>query len=178
MSEEFWPDINMVGWCMMLGKVVRQVRFARLPVDFKLSLCFAALQPMNSHVHWFQLLWLDSIIYDRFHRRVVCLDGMGVRGWGWPILVSICLMNTASFAFKNNAPNSASAANDMTALIIVNVVKIAPLFRAELLLFDRKKCPPAWLCALFLFAYPVSLWTWRIISLALYDFIASFCVAR
>jgi hypothetical protein len=87
-------------------------------------------------------------------------------------------MNTVSFAFKYNAPNSASAAADMTALIIVDIVNIAPLFGAELLLFDRKKCPPARLRDLFSFAYPASLWTWRIILLALYDIIASFCVAR
>ena len=93
-------------------------------------------------------------------------------------MVSICLMNTVSFAFKNNAPNSASAADDMTALIIVDIVNIAPLFGAELLLFDRKKCPPARLRAPFSFAYPASLWTWRIILLALYDIIASSCVAR
>jgi hypothetical protein len=66
-------------------------------------------------------------------------------------------MNTASFAFKNNAPNSASAADDMTALIIVDIVNIALLFGVELLLFDRKKCPLARLPALFSFAYPASL---------------------
>jgi hypothetical protein len=60
---------------------------------------------------------------------------------------------------RNNAPNSASATDDMTALIIVDVVNIAPLFGAELLLFDRKKCPPAWLHAPFSFAYLASLCT-------------------
>ena len=33
------------------------------------------------------------------------------------MLVSIWRMNTTSFAFKNNAPNSASVANDTTALL-------------------------------------------------------------
>jgi hypothetical protein len=83
---------------------------------------------------------------------VVLSVWMGVRG-----SVSICLMITASFVLRNNAPNSASAADNMTALIIVDIVNIAPLFGAELLLFDRKKCPPARLRALFLFAYPASL---------------------
>jgi len=45
--------------------------------------------------------------------------------------VSIWLITTASFAFKNNAPSSASAANDMTALIIVDNTNIAPLFGVE-----------------------------------------------
>ena len=92
--------------------------------------------------------------------------------------MSICLIITASFAFRNNAPNSASAADDMTALIIVDIVNIAPLFGAELLLFDKKKCPPALLRAPFSFAYLTSLCTWRIMSLALYVIIASSCVAR
>ena len=87
-------------------------------------------------------------------------------------------MITTSFAFKNNAPNSASAADDMTALIIVDIVNIAPLFGAELLLFDRKKYPPAQLHALFSFAYPASLCTCKITSLALYVIIASSCIAR
>ena len=92
--------------------------------------------------------------------------------------MSICLIITASFAFKNNAPNSASAADDMTALIIVDIANIAPLFGAELLLFDRKKCPPARLRALFSFAYLALLCNWRIMLLALYVIIAFSCVAR
>ncbi len=36
-------------------------------------------------------------------------------------------MYIASFAFKNNAPKSASAADDMTALMIVTTVNTAPL---------------------------------------------------
>ena len=71
--------------------------------------------------------------------------------------MSICLINTTYFSFRNNALNSASAAGDMTALIIVDIVNIAPLFGAELLLFDRKKCPPARFRALFSFVYPASL---------------------
>ncbi len=42
----------------------------------------------------------------------VCI---GVRGCGWPSLVRVCCMETAAFALMNRAPNSASAANDMTA---------------------------------------------------------------
>jgi hypothetical protein len=86
--------------------------------------------------------------------------------------------NYRFFALRNNAPSSASAADNMTALIIVDVVNIAPLFGAEVLLFDRKKCPPDRLRAPFSFAYPASLCICRIMSLALNDIIASSCVAR
>jgi hypothetical protein len=48
-------------------------------------------------------------------------------------------MYTASFAFKNNTPDSASAADGMTALMIVATVNIALLlqkiFKARGLLF-------------------------------------------
>jgi hypothetical protein len=76
----------------------------------------------------------------------VCI---GVRGCGWPISVSICRRYTASLAFKNNAPNSASAADDITAFIMVAMVKTAPLFGGLSTLLDRKKCPPARLLAFF-----------------------------
>jgi hypothetical protein len=68
-------------------------------------------------------------------------------------------MYTASFAYKNNVPNSDSAADNMTALMNVVTVNIAPLLGVEMLLFSRKKCHPAQLRAFFLFAYPASLWT-------------------
>ncbi len=70
---------------------------------------------------------------------------IGVHGCGCPILVSMLRMCTASFAFKNNAPSSASTANDITAFIIIVVVNVAPLLGGDVSLFD-KKWPPASLC--------------------------------
>jgi hypothetical protein len=46
------------------------------------------------------------------------------------------------------APISASAADDMTAMNIYEIVRIAPLLLGIALLFDMKKCPPALLRAL------------------------------
>jgi len=62
---------------------------------------------------------------------------MGVRGCGWPISRSICLMCTASFALIYNAPNSASAADDITALIICEMFRIAPLLGGKGALDER-----------------------------------------
>ena len=109
---------------------------------------------------------------------VVLLVWIGVRGCGWPILVSICLRYTASFAFKNNAPSSASAAKDITAFMIVAFVMIAPLLGGSWSLFDRKKCPPALLQAFFSLQYPALLCMHKIIFLAEYMMIASSCVAQ
>ena len=55
----------------------------------------------------------------------VCI---GVRVWGWPNSLSVVRMETAVFALMNNAPSSASAADDMTDLIICDMLRTAPLF--------------------------------------------------
>ncbi len=55
----------------------------------------------------------------------VCI---GVRVWGWPNSSSVVCMDTAVFALMNNAPSSASAADDMTDLIFCNMLRTVPLF--------------------------------------------------
>ena len=52
---------------------------------------------------------------------------MGVRGCGCPISSSVCRIDTAVLALMNSAPNSASAANDITAFIICEIFNTAPL---------------------------------------------------
>jgi hypothetical protein len=95
---------------------------------------------MEAHVHclWFIrfILWLIT------PPAVKLLVWIGVHGCGWPILVSICLKYATSFAFKYRAPSSASAAYDITALMIVAMVRIAPLLGGNSSSLDRKKCPP------------------------------------
>ncbi len=54
----------------------------------------------------------------------VCI---GVGGCGWPSSMRVCCMDTAVFALMNRAPNSASAADDMTAQIIWEMFRTAPL---------------------------------------------------
>ena len=65
--------------------------------------------------------------------------------------MSICRKYTASFALMNNAPSSALAADDITALLIVDTVRIAPLLGGNFSSFDKKKCPPARLLDFFSF---------------------------
>ncbi len=67
---------------------------------------------------------------------------IGVRGCERTILASICHKYTASFAFKYRAPSSASTVDDITALIIVATVRIAPLLGGDSLSLDRKKMSP------------------------------------
>ncbi len=101
-----------------------------------------------------------------------------VHGGGWPISVSICCKYTALRALRDSAPNFASAADDMTAFMIIAMVRIAPILGGYLLLFDRKKCPLAWLCEFFSLQYPALLCTARIILLALYAITGSSCIAQ
>ena len=54
----------------------------------------------------------------------VCI---GVRGCGCPCSSSVCCIDTAIFVLMNSSPSSASAADDMTAFIICNMLRTAPL---------------------------------------------------
>jgi len=75
----------------------------------------------------------------------VCI---GVGGCGCPKNSSTCLAGTASRQLMNSAPISASAAEDITALIICDIVCMAPLLGGTSTLLDMKKWPPALLRAL------------------------------
>ena len=64
----------------------------------------------------------------------VCI---GVRIWGWPNSLSIVRMETAVFALMN-VPSSASVADDMTDLIICNMLRMVPLC------IGISSSPPMW----------------------------------
>ena len=92
---------------------------------------------------------------------------MGVGGCGWPSSSSVSLMIFASFAFKNIAPNSASAADAATNLRIVQSVRIGPFRRMGRLSSGcqpRKKWPAARLLAFFAERYDASECTFNIMS--------------
>ncbi len=42
---------------------------------------------------------------------------------------------------------SVSVAEDITFLMMCAIFRIAPFFGGTVVSLDRKKCPPAWLCA-------------------------------
>ena len=76
-------------------------------------------------------------------------------------------IKTAVFAFINRAPSSASAADDMTARIICEMFRTAPLFVGMSSFADMNMCPPARLRSLGSDKYDVLLWMVRTMSLAL-----------
>ena len=75
---------------------------------------------------------------------------MGIRGCRWPSSLSVLSMGTAVLVFKNNAPSSASAVDEITLRIIVDRLRMAPLFGGFYSSFDRKWWPPPLMRALFL----------------------------
>ena len=91
---------------------------------------------------------------------------MGVCGYLWLISCK-CSLQLCLSCIDEKTPSSASAANDMTALTIVDTLSTAPLFLRSSVLLAMKKCPLAWLLALGLLKYDASLWTARTMSLAL-----------
>ena len=104
----------------------------------------------------------------------VCI---GVFGCLCPISCNRFRIGTASQALMYIAPNSASAALDMTAVIIFDILSIAPLVGGSSASVVRKKCPPALLLAFGSLKYDVSLCTANTISLFSYVRMASGCVA-
>ena len=74
----------------------------------------------------------------------VCI---GVGGFSCPIALTACHAGMASLQLMKRAPSSASAAEDMRALMIWEMVTTALLFAGMGELFDMKKWPPARLLA-------------------------------
>ena len=70
----------------------------------------------------------------------VCI---GVGGCGCPISFSMFLMWADSLALTKRDPTSASAADDTAALIICDILRMAPLLDGMSSLLDKKKCPLA-----------------------------------
>ena len=68
---------------------------------------------------------------------------IGVGGCLCPISSSVVLAGTAFLQLMKSAHSSASAADDMTALTILDIVVTAPLFGGSSVLSVMKKCPPA-----------------------------------
>ncbi len=73
---------------------------------------------------------------------MLLLVWIGVLGCLWPISSSSWRIGIALRALMYSAPSSPSAALDMTAFRILEMLRIAPLFGGSLVLLEQKKCPP------------------------------------
>ena len=72
---------------------------------------------------------------------------MGVCICGWPSSLSVLCIDTAVLVYMNSTLSMASAADDITALIICNMLSTAPLLVGILSCPAMNMCPPAWLQA-------------------------------
>ena len=78
---------------------------------------------------------------------------MSVCVCGWPSYLSILHIDTAVLALMNSTPSSASAAEDITALIIWDMLNTAPLLVGIFSCPAMNMCPPAQLRAFGLDRY-------------------------
>ena len=83
-----------------------------------------------------------------------------------PIYSSIILAGKASRQLINSAHSSASVADDITDLIICEIVVTSPLFGGSTDSSVMKKCPPSLLCDLASERYDVSMWPVSTMALA------------
>ena len=72
---------------------------------------------------------------------------MGVGSCLCPNSSSVVHIGMACFALMKRAPSLASAAEDITVCMILAMLRTVPLLSRMGLLVDRKKWPPAQLCA-------------------------------
>jgi hypothetical protein len=91
---------------------------------------------------------------------------MGVQVCGCPIPLRVRCMETAVLALMNSAPSLASAANDITAHIICDMLSTAPLLMGMSSLPAMNMWPPALLQALNSDRYNALLWIASLMSLA------------
>ncbi len=97
---------------------------------------------------------------------VALLVCIGVRGCGWPSSMSVWCIETAVFALMKRAPNSASAADDMTAQIICEILRMAPLLKGMSSFPAMNMCPPARLQDFGSDEYDALLWIAKTMLLA------------
>ncbi len=97
---------------------------------------------------------------------VKLLVWMEVRGCGWPNSSNVHCIDTAVLALMNSTPSSASAADDITVLVICKIFNTAPLLLGISSVPAIIMWPPAWLQALGLDKYDALLWMASFILLA------------
>ena len=75
--EKLRPNVDMMGGGVVIGPVIGIVGFAGAPLEHKLAVAFAVMQPVKSHVCGFGVFGLYFAIDDGVCHGVVSLDGGG-----------------------------------------------------------------------------------------------------
>lgn len=72
--------VTVMRWGKMLGIVVREIASSRFPLNDKLAILDAVLEPIETHVYGFGALLFDSVIEDAPGHAVVGGDDSGGLG--------------------------------------------------------------------------------------------------
>ena len=70
-----WPQNLMMGWTVVLGKIISPIFISRCPMCFELSLFCSVLEPTKLHISCFASLLLDGSIWNCISSAVGCLHG-------------------------------------------------------------------------------------------------------
>jgi hypothetical protein len=135
--EDFMLLFDVVCCTVVLGPVVSLVGWSGMPESV---LGFSALVPIESHIHGFGASGLNVVVHNA---NGCCVVGLH---WSGRLLVAHLLKcallwncGTALRALMNSAPSSASAAEDIIALISCARLRIAPLSIGSSTLDNKKK---------------------------------------
>jgi hypothetical protein len=67
----------MMGWVMVLGKVVGKIVFTGTPVDYELAFIDYVCRSSKSACLWIWRTFFDRFVVDASGARIVGLDGCG-----------------------------------------------------------------------------------------------------
>jgi hypothetical protein len=109
----------------MFCEIICQILIARAPVHIKLSLFHSVFYPIKMHIHFFCAFLFYCDIAVSCGSGIVCFQWCG--GCLCPNYSNVVQRTAPSLAFIKTAPISASAAEDITRLRTLLMIKTAQL---------------------------------------------------
>jgi hypothetical protein len=121
---------------MMFCETVGQILKTRAPLDVKLALFHPILDPIEAYIHGFCSFLFNFTVAVTRGSGIIRFIGVG--GCLCHNSSNVVLRTAPSLAFMKTAPISASAADYITCLRTLRMIKIAPFvsFFSFLLLFS------------------------------------------
>ena len=160
-SRKLGAVIGMINEGIVFCTIVSPTEVARGPIKPKLFTHLNQRKRKSTDLlfHWMMVLLMSPAAVEF---SVWTGDG----DYFQPISISVRRMGKFSLDVMYSAPSSASAAEDMTSLMIWEIVSIGPFHSGVGSFFDKNIWAPERLCALDSFLNPASEWAARIMSLA------------
>ena len=97
---------------VVFRRVVAEASESGMPLDIKIPPLNLVTAIKIAHLHWVGAVFFT--VSFAIPTDVALLQWMGVGGCGCSIYANVSFNTRPSLMFKNNAPNSASAAEDAT----------------------------------------------------------------